>query len=99
MTKFQYDPNQNLIQITKPEGNIVEYDYDERNLRIATRVGRDCSLTPPEPGAVTVTAYDANGNVLQVIGPADRGGTTGHGHDRGRLPQRPDLDAYGRPGL
>jgi YD repeat-containing protein len=39
-------------------------------------VGRDMSFTPPEPGAVTVTAYDANGNVLQVIGPADRGGIT-----------------------
>ena len=24
---------------------------------------------------MTVTAYDANGNLLQVIGPADRGGT------------------------
>ena len=33
-------------------------------------------LSPPEPGAVTVTAYDANGNVLQVIGPAARGGAT-----------------------
>ncbi len=77
VTTFLYDPNQNLIQTTKPQGNIVEYDYDERNLRIATRVGRDMSLTPPEPGAVTVTAYDANGNVLQVIGPATRGGTTG----------------------
>ncbi len=77
VTTFLYDPNQNLIQTTKPQGNIVEYDYDERNLRIAVRVGRDMSLTPPEPGAVTVTAFDANGNVLQVIGPATRGGTTG----------------------
>ncbi len=77
VSTFLYDPNQNLIQTTKPQGNIVEYDYDERNLRIAVRVGRDMSLTPPEPGAVTVTAFDANGNLLQVIGPATRGGTTG----------------------
>ncbi len=77
VTTFLYDPNQNLIQTTKPQGNIVEYDYDERNLRIAVRVGRDMSLTPPEPGAVTVTAFDANGNVLQVIGPAYRGGASG----------------------
>jgi len=52
VTKFQYDPNQNLIQTTKPEGNIVEFDYDERNLRIATRVGRDA--TTGEPGASLV---------------------------------------------
>ena len=76
VTKSLYDPNQNLIQIIKPEGNIVEHDYDERNLRIATRVGRDMGLAAPEPGAVTVTAYDANGNVLQVIGAASRGGAT-----------------------
>ncbi len=75
VTTFLYDPNQNLIQTTKPEGNLVEFDYDERNLRIATRVGRDAASG--EPGAVTVTAYDPNGNVLQVIGPATRGGTTG----------------------
>ena len=77
VTTFLYDPNQNLIQITKPQGNIVEFDYDERNLRIAVRVGRDMGLATPEPGSLTVTAYDANGNILEVIGPADRGGTTG----------------------
>ena len=40
LTTYLYDPNQNRIQVTKPEGNIVEYDYDERNLPIATRVGK-----------------------------------------------------------
>jgi RHS repeat-associated protein len=73
ITGYLYDPNQNLIQITKPEGNIVEFDYDERDFQIAVRVGRDAASD--EPGAVTVTAHDGNGNVLEVIGPASRGGT------------------------
>lgn len=72
ITRFEYDPNQNLIRLTKPEGNTVEYDYDERNIRIATRVGYDPATS--QPGAVTVTAFDGNGNVVDVVGPADRGG-------------------------
>ncbi len=71
VSTYLYDPNQNLVQVTRPNGNIVEYDYDERNLRIAQRVGM--SIAAGEPGAVTITAYDANGNVLQMIGPAARG--------------------------
>ena len=73
VTAYQYDPNQNLIRITKPQGNTVEYDYDERDLRIAMRVGQDPGALPAEPGAVTVSAFDGNGNLLQVIGPAQRG--------------------------
>ena len=76
MTKFQFDGNQNQIKATKPAKNIVEHDYDERDLRIATRVGRDMALSPPQPGAVTVTAWDANGNLLEVVGPANRHGIT-----------------------
>jgi RHS repeat-associated protein len=71
ITKYLYDPNQNLIQIIKPEGNIVEFDYDERNLRIATRVGM---VPGGEPGSITITPYDANGNAMATIGPADRDG-------------------------
>ena len=71
VSTYLYDPNQNLVQVTRPNGNIVEYDYDERNLRIAQRVGM--SIAAGEPGAITITAYDANGNVLQMIGPAARG--------------------------
>ena len=56
VTKFQYDGNQNLIQVTKTVGNIVEYDYDERDLRIAVRVGRDAASG--QPGAITVTAWN-----------------------------------------
>jgi YD repeat-containing protein len=70
-TTYSFDPNGNLIQITKPEGNIVEYDHDERNIRIAQRVGY--TAINPSVAAVTIYITDNNGNSLAVIGPADRG--------------------------
>jgi|GEM_PF-1310882 len=76
VTRFAYDLNENLVKVTKPEGNTVEFDYDERNLRIAERVGY-----VPGPGgvagAVTVSVFDGNGNLLQVVGPALRGAYDG----------------------
>jgi YD repeat-containing protein len=75
VTTFLRDANENVVQITKPQGNIVEMDYDERDFQIAVRVGRDAASD--EPGAVTVTTRDGNGNVLQVIAPAPNGATTG----------------------
>ena len=66
VTTFGYDFNENLIKITKPLGNTIEYDYDERNLKIATRVGGPT-------GSVTIMAYDGNKNLTDVIGPATRG--------------------------
>ena len=88
VTTFLYDPNQNLIQITKPRGQ-----YRRVRLRRAEPAdrrpgGSGQGLCRLNRVAVTVTAYDANGNVLQVIGPADRGGDDRHGHDRGCLPRR-----------
>lgn len=71
VTTYLHDPNQNLIKIVKPELNVVEHDYDERDLRIATRVGYDASIS--QPGAVTVMVYDGNGNVLGTISPVVRG--------------------------
>jgi len=73
VTRYRYDANQNLTQITKPEGNTVEYDYDERNLKIAERVGHDAS----HPGAVTAYVYDGNGNLLDIIGPVDHNAGNG----------------------
>ena len=70
-TTYSYDPNGNQIQITKPEGNIVEHDYDERNLRIAQRVGY--TTANPAVAAVTIFIFDNNGNSLAAIGPAQRG--------------------------
>jgi YD repeat-containing protein len=71
VTGYAYDFNQNLITITKPQGNTVEYDYDERDMRIAIRVGYDPSLGVA--GSVTIQAFDGNGNLLDTIGPAIRG--------------------------
>ena len=68
VTTYEYDPNENLIKLTKPAGNTVEYDYEERNLRIAERVGN-----APDAPAITITAYDGNGNLIEVVGPAQRG--------------------------
>jgi YD repeat-containing protein len=65
VTVFSYDRNQNRTQVTKPEGNIVEYDYDERNLLIAQRVGRMATFS----GALTVAAYDMNGNLMIRVDP------------------------------
>jgi YD repeat-containing protein len=73
---YEYDPNCNLVKITKPEGNTIENDYDERDLLIATRVGYvqadEPEGVPKERGAVTINVYDGNGNLIDRIGPADR---------------------------
>ena len=74
VTTYQYDPNQNLVTIVKPEGNLVEFDYDERGLRIAQRVGY---VSSAQPGAVTIWVFDANGNLIDEIGPTDRTGNPG----------------------
>jgi YD repeat-containing protein len=50
ITRYQYDANQNLIKITKPQGNTVEYDYDERDLKILERVGYDPTNPTDYPG-------------------------------------------------
>ena len=97
VTTFLYDPNQNLIQTTKPQGNIVEYDYDERNLRIAIRVGRDAASGRARRGDRHRLRRQRQSLAGDRAG--DRGGTHRHGHDRRRLPQRPDFDAHGRPGV
>ncbi len=36
VTRFEYDANQNLTAMVKPEGERIEMSYDERNLRLAT---------------------------------------------------------------
>ena len=74
VTRYAYDPNQNLIQITKPEGNLAEYDYEERDLRIAERIGYvPGSSGVGNPASVTIFTYDGNSNLIQIIGPAQRG--------------------------
>ncbi len=75
VTTFLRDANENIVLITKPQGNIVEIDFDERDFQIAARVGRDAASD--EPGAVTVIARDGNGNLLQIIAPAPNGASSG----------------------
>ncbi len=70
VTSYSFDANQNTIQITKPNGNIVQFDYDERDLKIAQRIGY---VAGSDPGSVSVSVFDANGDLLNVIGPAQRG--------------------------
>jgi RHS repeat-associated protein len=74
VTTYAYDFNQNLMKVTKPQGNLVEYDYDERDMQIATRIGQ--SLT--QAGSVTISAFDGSGNLIDVVGPVDRGGVGTH---------------------
>jgi YD repeat-containing protein len=66
VTTMAYDFNQNMVKLTKPLTNTVEWDYDERNFKIAIRVGGPT-------GSVTIMAYDGNVNLTDVIGPATRG--------------------------
>ena len=74
VTLYAYDFNQNLIKITQPQGNLIEYDYDERDLRIATRIGYDPSTS--NPGAITVMAFDCNGNLIDTVGAIQRGSSS-----------------------
>jgi RHS repeat-associated protein len=74
VTIYAYDFNQNLMKVTKPQGNLVEYDYDERDMQIATRLGQ--SLT--QAGSVMISAFDGSGNLIDVVGPVDRGGVGTH---------------------
>ncbi len=88
LTQYAYDANENLVMVTKPEGNTVRFDYDERDLRIAEAVG-SCIFTgtssssssagPNDPDcAITISFYDRNGNLEDTIGPAKRGSAGNH---------------------
>ncbi len=70
VTSYSFDANQNAIQITRPNGNNVQFDYDERDLKIAQRIGY---VPGSDPGSVSVSVFDANGDLLNVIGSAQRG--------------------------
>ena len=74
VTSYEYDRNSQLVKITKPEGNIVEFDYDERGLQIAQRVGYDDA--EGVDGLVTVSVYNDNGNLLNQVGTGDRDGSS-----------------------
>lgn len=62
--RYAYDPNDNLVKLTQPAGNIMAFDYDERDLPYKLQQGVG---TPDE--AVTTINYDLNGNRREVIDP------------------------------
>ena len=75
-TTFAYDNNENMIQVTKPEGNVIQYVYDERDM--IHQVIRDPNVGQPAPApivATTTLTYDGNGNVTQVANPLNHSGT------------------------
>lgn len=74
VTTWQYDRNGNRTKETRPEGNTVEWDYDERNLPIAERRGGN----DPAVAATTVNVHDGNGNLKEAIDAADTDGSPGN---------------------
>ncbi|MGE0711197.1 MAG: Ig-like domain-containing protein [Planctomycetota bacterium] len=62
VSRVAYDPNENVIRVTKPEGNEVAFTYDERNFLFQTIDG----FGSPDAAAVT-RHYDLNGNLFLVV--------------------------------
>jgi RHS repeat-associated protein len=61
-TEFSdYDANGNVGAVSRPDGVVIRYTYDERN--------RPASIANETSGAVTQYAYDARGNVASVSFP------------------------------
>jgi len=71
-TVYRYDENENLIRVTRSEGNIVQTDYDERDLVFKIHYGFG---TPDE--AVYQYDYDLNGSPVRFIDAEDTDGVGG----------------------
>jgi RHS repeat-associated protein len=62
VTQYRYDPDRNRVQITQPAGNVVRFQYDERNLVFTQTRGFGSS------GASTITYnYDANRHTASTV--------------------------------
>jgi RHS repeat-associated protein len=62
VTQFQYDPDENRTRDTLPVGNMIAYQYDERNLPFTKTRGAGNS------GASTATYdYDQNRNLTETV--------------------------------
>ena len=69
LTQYGYDGNENRTTVTKPEGNVVETLYDERDLVFSVTTGFGSS------DASTVSYnYDDNDNIVEVIDGQDNNG-------------------------
>lgn len=62
VTRFAYDPNENLALVTKPEGNTVAFTRDERDLPFMTVRGPGTASE-----SIVTRSYDANGNLETVV--------------------------------
>ena len=75
---FTYDDNGNLTQVTRPAGNVVRFEYDERDLLLKARRGFGTSQE-----SVATYNYDLNGNLSQVVDANSKSATaTYDGFDR-----------------
>ncbi len=68
-TTFEYDPNELLSVVERPEGDRTVFTYDERNLPFEITRG---SGSPA--AATTRFDYDLNGNVLRLVDAEDNDG-------------------------
>ncbi len=58
--QHRYDPNQNRIQTVLPEGNVLAWTYDERDLPLTASRG----VGSADQSVVSFEAYDGNRNLL-----------------------------------
>ncbi len=78
VTTLRYDPNENLVSMTRPEGNRTTIGYDVRDLRVSVTRGDG------SPDASTWTyGHDLNGNLASLTDADGDAHTIGHdGFDR-----------------
>lgn len=71
-TDYRYDGNENLVRVSRPEGTVVQADYDERDLLFKVHNG----FGSPEV-AVFQYDYDLNRNLSRFIDAEDTDGSGG----------------------
>lgn len=67
--RYRYDEDENLVQVTQPEGNQHRIDYDERDLLLLKTLGHQ----GPD-ASTTQYVYDLNGNLVEIIDAEDNNG-------------------------
>ena len=96
VTTYAYDADNNLAQVSGPQGEVVDYGYDALNRRTSmTRLASTGS--GPSGGAVWLTTtygYDAVGNRTTVTDP-DNHTTTSAYDERNRLVSQTDPSGGG----
>ncbi|MDJ0656852.1 MAG: RHS repeat-associated core domain-containing protein [Xanthomonadales bacterium] len=71
-TQYEYDANELLVLLTRPEGNQTSYQYDERNLPFRTHRGFGSQEV-----SITQVDYDGNANVVRTFDAEDNDGEPG----------------------